>query len=458
MKSRFVRGLGLFDSTMIVAGSMIGSGIFIVSADIARQVGSPGWLIMIWVATGLLTVIAALSYGELAALFPDAGGQYVYLREAYSPIWGFLYGWTLFAVIQTGSIAAVAVAFAKFMGIIVPAVSTENSLFSLGPISFSTQRLVAILLIALLTAVNTIGLKTGKTVQNIFTITKIGSLLVLIVLAFYVVQNGQSALHAGDFWKPVVNGSVLSLMGLITAFGTAMVGSLFASDAWNNIGFASEEVKNPRRTIALSMTYGTILVSVIYVIVNYSYIAVLPMESIQNAVEDRVGITAAEVIFGSSAALIMAVAVMISTFGCENGMILTGARVYYAMAQDKLFFKRIGELNSTGVPANALILQGIWSALLTMSGTYGDLLDYVIFASLLFYILTIIGIFVLRRKMPQIERPYKAWGYPVVPLLYVVFAGLIMIDLLIYKPTYTWPGLGLVLTGLPVYYLWKRKA
>jgi APA family basic amino acid/polyamine antiporter len=443
---------------MIVAGSMIGSGIFIVSADIARQVGSPGWLIMIWVATGLLTVFAALSYGELAALFPDAGGQYVYLREAYSPLWGFLYGWTLFAVIQTGSIAAVAVAFAKFMGIIFPAVSAENTLFSIGTIPFSTQRIVAILLIALLTAVNTIGLKTGKTVQNIFTLTKIGSLVVLIILAFFIVQNGSSAIHTSNFWQPVVNGGILPVMGLIVAFGTAMVGSLFASDAWNNIGFASEEVKNPRRTIALSMTYGTILVSVIYVIVNYSYIAVLPMEAIQNAAEDRVGIAAAETIFGGSAALIMAVAVMISTFGCENGMILTGARVYYAMAQDKLFFKRIGELNSAGVPANGLILQGIWSALLTLSGTYGDLLDYVIFASLLFYILTIIGIFVLRRKRPQIVRTYKAWGYPVVPLLYVIFAGLIMIDLLIYKPTYTWPGLGLALTGLPVYYLWKRKA
>jgi APA family basic amino acid/polyamine antiporter len=456
MSSKFVRGLGLFDSTMIVAGSMIGSGIFIVSADIARQVGAPGWLLMVWIITGALTVIAALSYGELAAMFPDAGGQYIYLREAHGPVWGFLYGWTLFLVIQTGTIAAVAVAFAKFLGVLMPSISASNTLFAFGPVSFSTQRLVGIAVIALLTFTNTRGIRTGKIVQNIFTATKVGALAALILLALFIAQSENAALRTVDFWKPMVNGSPLSSMALLIALGTAMVGSLFASDAWNNIGFAAAEVKEPHRTVPLAMMFGTIIVTVLYVSANFSYVAVLPMEGIQHAPEDRVGTAAAQVIFGGNAAIIMAIAIMISTFGCTNGLILAGARVYYAMAQNGLFFKKTGELNEHGVPANGLILQGIWAALLTLSGTYGNLLDYVIFAALLFYVLTVAGIFVLRRKRPEAARPYKAWGYPVVPALYILFATLILIDLLIYKPTYTWPGLGLVLTGVPVYFFWRR--
>ncbi len=458
MSSKFVRGLGLFDSTMIVAGSMIGSGIFIVSADIARQVGAPGWLLMVWVLTGLLTVVAALSYGELAAMFPDAGGQYIYLREAHGPLWGFLYGWTVFLVIQTGTIAAVAVAFAKFLGVLMPSVSATNTLFTLGPISFSTQRLVGIGVVALLTATNTLGIKAGKIVQNTFTAAKVGALAALIVLAFFIGSNDEAAAHTSDFWSPIVNGNTLSTIALLTAIGTAMVGSLFSADAWNNIGFAAEEVKEPHRTVPRAMMFGTIIVTILYLSANVSYIFVLPMDGIQHAAEDRVGTAAAQVIFGGGAAAIMAVAIMISTFGCTNGLILAGARVYYAMAHHGLFFKKIGELNKHGVPANGLILQGIWAAVLALSGTYGNLLDYVIFAALLFYVLTVAGIFVLRRKRPDAQRPYKAWGYPVMPALYIVLATLIMIDLLIYKPAYTWPGLGLVLTGLPVYFLWKRKS
>jgi len=458
MSSKFVRGLGLFDSTMIVAGSMIGSGIFIVSADIARQVGAPGWLLMVWILTGVLTVIAALSYGELAAMFPDAGGQYIYLREAHGPLAGFLYGWTLFLVIQTGTIAAVAVAFAKFLGVLTPVVSATNSLFSIGPIDFSTQRLVGIAIIALLTAANTLGIKTGKTVQNLFTAAKIGALALLVLVVLFVGRNENAAVHAADFWTPLVNGNTLTFMALMIAVGTSMVGSLFSADAWNNIGFAAAEVKEPHRTVPRAMAYGTILVITLYVLANVSYINVLPLDAIQHAPEDRVGTAAAQTIFGGNAATIMAIAIMISTFGCVNGLILAGARVYYAMAQNGLFFKKAGELNERGVPANGLILQGVWAALLTLSGKYGDLLDYVIFAALLFYALTVAGIFVLRRKRPEAARPYKAWGYPIIPALYIVFATLIMIDLLIYKPNYTWPGLGLVLTGLPVYFLWRRKA
>ncbi|MGH7600355.1 MAG: APC family permease [bacterium] len=458
MQAKFVRGLGLFDSTMIVAGSMIGSGIFIVSADIARQVGAPGWLLMVWILTGVLTVVAALSYGELAAMFPHAGGQYVYLREAHGPLWGFLYGWTLFLVIQTGTVAAVAVAFAKFLGVLTPAVSATNTLFTLGPVSFSTQRLVGIAIIALLTFTNTRGIKTGKTVQNVFTATKIGALALLIALVLFSGRNENAAIHTADFWTPIVNGTQLSTLALLIALGTSMVGSLFSADAWNNIGFAAAEVKEPHRTVPRAMAYGTILVITLYVLANVSYISVLPMETIQHAPEDRVGTAAAQVIFGENAAAIMAIAIMISTFGCTNGLILAGARVYYAMAQNGLFFKKAGELNERGVPANGLILQGVWAALLTLSGTYGNLLDYVIFAALLFYVLTVAGIFVLRRKRPEAERPYKAWGYPVVPALYIIFATLIMIDLLIYKPAYTWPGLGIVLTGVPVYFFWRRQA
>ena len=457
----FIRGLGLFDSTMIVAGSMIGSGIFIVSADITRQVGSPFWLLVVWVITGLLTITAALSYGELATLFPTAGGQYIYLREAHGPVFGFLYGWTLFLVIQTGTIAAVAVGFSKFFGVLVPAISADNIIFSLGPVMLSSQRFVAIIVIVLLTFTNTLGVETGKIVQNIFTATKITAFVLLIALALFIVDRSDAALHAADFFAPKLwidnTWQNLAPIALMAALGTATVGSLFSSDAWNNIGFAAAEVKEPHKTVPRAMIFGTLAVTGLYLLANFSYISVLSMDGIASAREDRVATAVAATIFGNHAAVIMAVAIMISTFGCANGLILAGARVYYAMAEHGLFFKKIGQLNGKGVPANGLMLQGLWATALVLSGSYGNLLDYVIFAALLFYVLTVWGVFVLRKKRPELARPYKAWGYPVVPLLYIVIASLVMIDLLIYKPVYTWPGLGLVLTGLPVYWFWHKK-
>jgi APA family basic amino acid/polyamine antiporter len=465
-EAKFVRGLGRLDSTMIVAGSMIGSGIFIVSADIARQVGSPGWLLMVWLITGFLTVTAALSYGELAAMMPRAGGQYVYLREAYGPLPGFLYGWTLFLVIQTGTIAAVAVAFAKFLGVLLPPISAGRFIFNFGslsllglklPLSLSTQQAVGIAVIVFLTATNLNGIKTGKIVQNIFTITKVGALVGLIALGLFFSRNPTGAVHAAGFWTPAVNGQVLGPMTLLIVIGTAMVGSLFSSDAWNNITFTAGEVINPRRNIPLSLALGTGLVTLLYILANVAYIYALPLTAIQRAAEDRVGTAAAQSILGSEAGVIMAVAIMISTFGCENGLILAGARVYYAMARDGLFFKGVGQLSEKGVPAAGLMFQAVWASLLTLSGTYSDLLDYVVFAALLFYVLTVIGIFILRRQRPEVERPYKAVGYPVVPALYVVLATLLMIDLLVFKPRFTWPGLLIVVAGLPVYFLWRRK-
>jgi basic amino acid/polyamine antiporter, APA family len=470
----FIRALNPFDATMVVAGSMIGSGIFIVTADIARQVPSPFWLLMVWVATGVLTVVAALSYGELAAMFPGAGGQYVYLREAFGPMPGFLYGWTLFLVIQTGTIAAVAVAFAKFLGVLVPWVSADNRLIPLAlhgraggvDLSLTTQRLVAIGVIALLTYVNTRGIRAAKWVQNLFTATKIAALalLVLIPLAgFSAVAALRANFSAGRFWGGFHPGS-----GWLLVFGAAMVGSLFASDAWNNITFAGEEVKNPHRTLPFSMAMGTGLVILLYVLANLAYLMLLPLQGspdgggvvargIQWAAEDRVGTASVQVLFGAHGAVIMAVLVMISTFGCENGLILAGPRLYYAMARDGLFFRAAGRLNPHAVPARGLILQGVWASLLTLSGTYGNLLDYIIFAALLFYVATIAGIFALRRSRPDLPRPYRAPGYPVVPGLYMLAAGAIMMVLLIAKPAYTWPGLLIVLTGVPVYYVWHHR-
>jgi basic amino acid/polyamine antiporter, APA family len=475
---KFVRGLGLLDSTAIVAGSMIGSGIFIVSADIARQVGSPGWLLVVWALTGVLTVMAALSYGELAAMMPKAGGQYVYLREAYSPMWGFLYGWTLFLVIQTGTIAAVAVAFSRFTGVLAPGwVGEELFLFNYGEwgrfsFSFSSAQLLAILVILFLTAVNLQGLREGKIIQNSFTIAKTGALLGLIALALAAPQRLSAAIHQPDFWTPrTYEGLSLSGLALLMVIGTAMVGSLFSSDAWNNITFAAGEVKDPRRTIPYSLGIGTGMVIVLYLLANVAYLSVLPLEGIQNAPADRVGTAAMSVILGQSASLIMAVAVMVSTFGCANGLILAGARVYYAMARDGLFFGRVGILNRHGVPATGLIVQGVWACLLILPRTYdpatdrygnlySNLLDYVVFAVLVFYVLTVVGLFVLRWKRPAAERPYRAVGYPVVPALYVVLASLIAIDLLISEKTQanTVPGLMLVLTGVPVYFLWRWKS
>lgn len=486
----FVRAIGLFDGTMIVVGSMIGSGIFIVAADISRQTGSPGSLMLTWILTGLLTISAALAYGELAALFPRAGGQYVYLREAYSPLWGFLYGWTLFLVIQTGTIAAVAVGFARYLGVLFPSISPNAwiihpiALGSKYAISLSVQQLVGVLLVVFLTFLNTLGVRTGKTIQNIFTSAKTLALFGLILLGIFVGRNhaaiSDNFLH---FWtvrdaQPIEPGASLlrglvptvtaagGFFGLLVALGVAQVGSLFSSDAWNNIGFTAAEVKNPKRDVALSMAFGTLIVTALYCFANLAYTFTMTLHQIQTAPDDRVATAALSVIFGPVGASIMAVAIIISTFGCNNGLILAGSRVIYAMANDGLFFRATGKLNQRGVPGVALIIQGVWIAILIMlrtvkpDGTYGnlysDLLDYVVFAALMFYVLTIAGVFVLRKKRPEAERPYKAFGYPFVPVLYVAAASAIMLILLLYKTQTAWPGLVIVLLGVPVYLLWSR--
>ncbi|MER3429047.1 MAG: amino acid transporter [Pyrinomonas sp.] len=483
----FVRGLGLLDATMIVAGSMIGSGIFIVSADIARQTGAPGWLLVVWIITGLLTITAALSYGELAAMMPKAGGQYVYLREAYSPLWGFLYGWTLFLVIQTGTIAAVAVGFAKYLGVLWPAISESNyiiepiRLSASYAVSLSTAQLVGLLMIALLTWMNTRGLQLGKLVQNVFTFAKTGALIALIVLGILVGWNAAAvSSNFGDLWtvrgqlQEVGSGlTAATAFGLFVALCVAQTNSLFSADAWNNITFTAGEVKNPRRNIPLSLAIGTFLVIGLYLLANVAYLVTLPFETIQTVSNDRVASATADVIFPGYGSVIMAVAIMISTFGCNNGLILAGARAYYAMARDGLFFESAGRLNKHHVPAWGLVIQGIWAALLvlprTIMGTeatgavrygslYNNLLTYVISAALIFYILTIYGIFRLRASRPEAERPYKAFGYPLVPVLYIIGAGIIVVVLFIYQTATTWPGLLIVLTGIPVYFLWRRAA
>ena len=448
-----VKGLGPLDATTIVMGSMIGSGIFIVSADMARIVDSPGLLILTWIVSALLTLIAALSYGELAAAMPQAGGQYVYLREAFGPLSGFLYGWTLFLVIQTGTVAAVAVAFAKFTGVFIPWFTAGNDLVRLGRFGLSTQQLLAIAVLVFLSWVNTKGLRVGAIVQNVFTVAKTGALLGLIGLGFLVGRNPAAAGNFSDFWRNASwNFDAVRLVGM------AMVGALFASDAWNNVTFTAGEVRNPRRNVPLALGLGVGIVSVLYIACNLAYLSLLPLEGIQTAAEDRVGTAAAAVIFGPLAQQVMAAAIMISTFGCMNGMILAGARVYYAMALDGLFFRAVGKLDPVHhTPKASLVFQCFWACVLTLSGTYSDLLDYVIFAVLVFYILTIMGIFVLRRKRPGLERPYRALGYPYLPALYVVTACVIEVLLLLYKPRYTWPGLIIVLLGVPVYFLWRRK-
>ena len=474
----FKRGLGLLDSTMIVVGSMIGSGIFIVSADIARTVGSPGYLLLVWLITGAITVIAALSYGELAGMMPHAGGQYVYLREAYNRLVGFLYGWTLFLVIQTGTIAAVAVAFAKFTAVLVPSLGEQHILLSAGKFHISAAQVLAIVSLVVLTLINLRGLREGKIVQNIFTITKTAALLGLILLGIFITKNADViAKNMEGFWQAtwthvsegkIVSVDALSNWMLLAAMGTAMVGSLFASDSWHNIAFTAGEVINPEKNVARAMALGTILVTLLYILANVAYILLLPVvgspdganeiaRGVQFATSDRVGTAAASEIFGGASATIMAVLIMISTFGCNNGLILAGARVYYAMSKDGLFFEKAGNLNEHSVPGWALVAQSIWASVLCLSGTYGDLLDYVIFAVLIFYILTVVGIFVLRKRRPDAPRPYKAFGYPVMPALYVLVASAISVDLLIFKPLYTWPGLGIVLLGIPVYFIWRRK-
>jgi APA family basic amino acid/polyamine antiporter len=491
----FVRAIGLFDGTMIVVGSMIGSGIFIVAADISRQTGSAGGLVLTWVLTGLLTISAALSYGELAALFPHAGGQYIYLREAYSPLWGFLYGWTLFLVIQTGTIAAVAVGFARYLGVLAPAISAKVwiiepiALGSKYAISLSVQQLVGVLMIVFLTFLNTLGVRLGKLVQNVFTSAKALALVGLIFLGIFVGRNHAAlADNFSRFWairgaQPIEPGAnflrsfvptitaASGAFGLFVAFGVAQVGSLFSADAWNNIGFTAGEVKNPKRDVALSMAFGTIIVISLYVLANLAYLCVLPLSQIQNAPDDRVASAALHAIFGSAGAGIMAAAIIISTFGCNNGLILAGSRVAYAMAKDGLFFRATGKLNSKGVPGTALVYQGIWITVLillrtrhvdaagvvTYGNLYSDLLDYVVFSVLIFYVLTIAGIFVLRRKRPDAERTYRAFGYPIVPLIYILAAASIMFVLLLYKTQTAWPGLVIVMLGVPVYWLWSRR-
>lgn len=465
--------VNLFDGISIVAGAMIGSGIFIVSADIARNVGSPGWLMVVWLITGIITVIGAISYGELASMMPHVGGQYVYLKEAYHPLLGFLFGWTTFLVIQCGSIAAVAVAFAKFSGVLFPWISDKNILLHLGPLKINSTMVIAIAMISFLTWLNTRGIVTGKTVQNIFSSTKVIALFGFIAVGFLATKNINSLeINKEVFWQAnrfTPDNQIIPLVGfaLIAAIGTALVGSLFSADAWYNVTYISGEVINPKRNVPLSLFYGTLLVSIIYMLTNFIYIKVLPLSGspdgpdvlsrgIQFATDDRVATSAMSVVFGDYAAIIMAIFIMVSTFGCNHGLILSGPRVYYAMAKDGLFFKRVGEINRNGVPGFAIVIQGVWSVLLCLSGTYGDLLDYVIFAVLIFFTLTIAAIFVLRVKRPDIPRPYKAFGYPVIPAFYIFTTVSIMIILLIYKPDYTFPGLGIVLLGIPVFYLWKK--
>jgi APA family basic amino acid/polyamine antiporter len=475
----FKREMSLFDAMMIVMGAMIGSGIFIVSADIARTVGSPGLLLLVWLITGVVTVIGALSYGELAGMMPQAGGLYVYLREAYNPLIGFLYGWTTFLVIQTGTIAAVGVAFAKFTGLIIPWFSENNVLWTVFGRNITAAQVLAIASIVVLTYLNMRGLRTGKTIQGFFTVTKTVALSGLILLGFVVGANAVAIkANLAGFWKAswthMAGGQIVSIEPLagimvLAAIGAAMVGSLFASDAWYTVTYIAGEVKNPKRNIPLSLVLGAGIVIFLYFLANLAYVVTLPVQGSPEAVDalgrgiqfaqfDRVGTAAAGMIFGGPAAIIMAVLIMISTFGCNNGLILSGARVYYAMAKDGLFFKSTGKLNRKSVPGTALVVQCVWASLLCLSGTYSDLLDYVIFAVLIFFVLIVSGIFILRKKRPDAERPYKAWGYPVVPALYVLVAAAIAVDLLVFKTGYTFPGLLIVLLGIPVYFVRKRFA
>src|SRR5277367_1911008 len=493
---QFVQGMGLFSATAIVMGSMIGSGIFIVSAEMSRGLGSPALLIAAWLVTALMTIIGALSYGELAAMMPKAGGQYVYLREALGPLWGFLYGWTLFLVIQTGTIAAVGVAFGKFLGVFYPAISSSHWILHLwkvppirlGPmvlgnmdVGINTQNLVAILLVVFLSVVNIFGLKTGALIQNVFTVAKVSALLGLACFGIALGRNAQALAtnFGGHFWRnaglgaqhavQVGVGGPVVMVGTLTILAVAQVGSLFSADAWNNVTFTAGEVKNPSRNLPLSLALGTGVVIALYIACNFVYLGALPLigspdgttlfaRGIQFAKEDRVATAVMTQMFGSIGGSLMAVAIMISGFGCCNGLILSGARVYYAMAKDGLFFRSVARLHpGYKTPAISLMVQMVWTAILCVSGTYNDLLNYVIFAVLVFYVLTIIGLFVLRRTHPTAERPYKAIGYPVLPVIYIVMALFIDVVLLRYKPQYTWPGLFIVLLGIPVYYAWNLR-
>lgn len=442
--------LNLFDSAMLIMGSMIGSGIFIVSAQMSRELPSPLYLLLAWVLTAVFTIFAALSYGELAASMPKAGGQYVYLKEAYGNLFGFLYGWTFFTVIQTGTIAAVAIAFAKFTGVLTGLVSDEITVIGFGAFSISSQQLLAIFLIVSLTVFNFLPVKTGAILQNVFTVSKIGALLFLLLAGlWYILTNELPQI------KWVQDSNNLQTITL-SVFAAALVGSIFSSDAWNNITFTAGEIKNPKKNLPLSLLIGTGVVSLLYVLVNIIYVYALPFSAIQQAQNDRVGTLLLQQIFGSYGSILMAVLIMISTFGCINGLVLSGARVYYAMASDKLFFKQAVKLNKNQSPAIALTMQGFWACLLVLSGSYSNLLDYVVFAVLLFYILTVAAVFVMRIKQPELARPYKVIGYPVLPAIYIAMALIIAISLLIQKPLFTYRGLLLVLSGIPIYYVFKK--
>ena len=463
----FKQSLGLFDATMIVAGSMIGSGIFIVSADMLKDLGSAGWLITAWVITGIMTLIAAVSYGELSGMFPKAGGQYVYLKEAYNPLVGFLYGWSFFSVIQTGTIAAVAVGFAKFAGYFFPALAWEDvNTFNVLGLNIHFAQLVAIILIVLLTFINTKGVQTGKIIQTIFTSTKLLSLFALIFAGFiafkwdvwhanwnnpWMIQKLSKTTEGTINYEPLISGVALG------AIASAMVGSIFSSDAWNNVTFIAGEIKNPKRNIGLSLLFGTLIVTAIYVMMNVVYLATVPLNELAFAKDNRVALSASEAIFGSSGTIIIAIMIMISTFGCNNGLILAGARVYYTMANDGLFFKGAGKLNKNIVPAWALWIQCAMASALCLSGKYGDLLDMVSFVVVIFYVLTIAGIFILRKKSPELERPYKAFGYPVLPVLYILMGVSFCVLLIMYKPQFTWPGLIITLIGIPLYFIAVRS-
>ncbi len=480
-KNEMKRSLGLYDATMMVAGSMIGSGIFIVSADMSRVVGSAGWLLFLWILSGAITMMAALCYGELAGMMPKAGGQFVYIERAWGKFISFLYGWTVFTVIQTGVIAAVAVAFAKYSAVFFPSLSPNNILFVIGPVKIAASQLFAIALIVFLTFINSKGIQNGKMIQTIFTSAKLLALALLIILGIVIglqhetlfnnftdIWNAQSTTKANDGSWIVEN---ISGVALILALGTAIIGSLFSSDAWNNITFIAGEVREPQKNIPRSLIMGTGIVTVLYLLANVSYLSLLPLKGSANATDiigqgiqfagagtDRVGTAAASLIFGNIAVYIMAALIMVSTFGCNNGIILAGGRVYYAMAKDGLFFKQAEQLNSNGVPAYAMWLQAIWASVLCLSGTYGDLLDYTTFASLIFYIVTIAGIFILRKKEPNAKRPYKVIGYPLLPILYIVLALSICLILLYTKTFNTGSGLLIVALGAPVYFLAiKRK-
>jgi APA family basic amino acid/polyamine antiporter len=461
----FKPSLRLFDATMIVAGSMIGSGIFIVSTDIVRNVGSAGWLIAVWVITGLMTVMAAVSYGEMSGMFPKAGGQYVFLKEAFNPLAGFLYGWSSFTVIQTATIAAVGVAFSRFTAYLIPEVGENVILFNIGSFTVSAAQVLAIALIIFLTYTNTKGIKGGKIIQTTFTTVKLLSLFGLIILGFLLVkhsfwdENWRTGLQATQLEKAngsfVINGNWFPIGGavLVGAVAASMVGSLFSSDAWNNVTFIAGEVKNPKRNIGLSLFLGTFIVSLIYITTNLMYLNALSLHQIAFPAGDRVAVAASNAIFGSAGAIVIAVMIMISTFGCNNGLILAGARVYYTMAKDGLFFKKAGTLNKHAVPGRALWAQAIVASILCISGGYNDLLDMIAFVVVIFYVLTIIGIFVLRKKKPDAERPYKAFAYPVLPALYIILGVIFCIFLVIFKPVYTLWGLGIVLAGIPIYYI-----